>query len=207
MLPLPSALLLLLLARPTAAYFRVSSIFSSHMVLQRNAPLSLWGSATPGLRIQLVPQREGDAPLSPAVATAAADGSWSVHFGPLPSSAVAYTLTLSTEGAGGGDSVYLDDVLIGDVFFCGGQSNAQIPTDYTFGGAEAIAASSALGTSVRLFQGARAAWSFSPQAWRPTRRGHGRAPQLCLVSAQCAGTCWRASTTPPMGASRSRGSR
>ena len=101
-----------------AAAFRLAAVFSPHMVFQRETRLSIWGAATPGSSIKLVLQQDGSPPHAALSTTASADGTWVVPFGPLNGSFVPYTMTFTTSE---GDSVYLADVLVGDVYFCSGQ--------------------------------------------------------------------------------------
>jgi sialate O-acetylesterase len=67
------------------------------------------------------------APAANVSASAAADGSWAVLLPPQPSGAesggapTAYTI----RAAVGGEAALIDDVLFGEVWLCGGQSNMQ----------------------------------------------------------------------------------
>ena len=90
-------------------------ILSSHMVLQRGRPIHLWGWADPGEQVT--------AALRSATASTQADGlgHWSVYLPPEQAGGP-YQLTIS-----GTNSIVLDDVLIGDVWFASGQSNMQLP--------------------------------------------------------------------------------
>ncbi len=89
----------------------LSPIFGEHMVLQRDKPNPLWGWTQPGqtVSIEIAGQK--------ASATAGADGKWSVTIA-VPPAGGPYTLTIS-----GPETLELHDVLVGDVWLCGGQSN------------------------------------------------------------------------------------
>ncbi len=93
----------------------VSTIFGDHMVLQRDKPDALWGWSEPGdtIRVQF-----GD---KSATATAGADRRWQVKIQPPPAGGP-YTVKIS-----GRQTVELHDVLVGDVWLCGGQSNMGLP--------------------------------------------------------------------------------
>jgi sialate O-acetylesterase len=102
---------------PTTARadIRLPRLVGDGMVLQRDAPLKLWGWADPGERIaiQFVDQKRQ--------VTARADGSWSIALAPLPAGGP-YTMQLR-----GKRSMTLRNVLIGDVWLASGQSNMEFP--------------------------------------------------------------------------------
>jgi hypothetical protein len=95
----------------------VALSFASSMVLQRDAPNVLWGRAAPGARVSAALGCAGCPALSPA--TAGADGTWRVALPALPATATPFAVTVSAPGAA---DVVLDDVLVGDVLLCTGQS-------------------------------------------------------------------------------------
>ena len=90
-------------------------ILSSHMVLQRGRPIHLWGWADPGEQVK--------ATLRGTSASAKADGlgKWSLYL-PEQKAGGPYQVTIA-----GSNTIVLDDVLIGDVWFASGQSNMQLP--------------------------------------------------------------------------------
>jgi sialate O-acetylesterase len=88
-------------------------VFSDHMVLQRDQPVPVWGTATPGTTIAVEFGGQNKS------TTTDAEGKWSVDLDSLSASAESRTLTVSA----GDDSVKFDDVLVGEVWLCGGQSN------------------------------------------------------------------------------------
>jgi sialate O-acetylesterase len=92
---------------------KVPAIFGSHMVLQRDQKDRIWGWADPGeeVTVKLAGQEK--------TAKAGADGSWQVVLDPLPAGGP-HTLTIQ-----GKNTVRLDDVLVGEVWICSGQSNMQ----------------------------------------------------------------------------------
>jgi sialate O-acetylesterase len=107
------SLLLALLAGAAQADVRLAEVFSDHMVLQRDRPLNLWGQATPG---QTLSVHLGDRSGTARVET---DGRWRVQLPPLPAGGP-YRLVVK-----GDQTVVLNDVLIGDVWLLGGQSNME----------------------------------------------------------------------------------
>ncbi len=95
---------------------RMPGVLSSHMVLQRDRPIHIWGWSAPGEKVTVE--------LQGARRDAVGDGlgSWSVYLPPAPAGGP-FQVTV-TDGA---DRVVLDDVLIGDVWFASGQSNMEMP--------------------------------------------------------------------------------
>ena len=120
-------LLLALLAATVQAEVRLSNVFGEHMVLQRDRPLRLWGTATPG---QTLAVELGSRQASTRVG---ADGRWQVQLAPLPAGGPHRLLVK------GDQTVELRDVLIGDVWLLGGQSNMEWPLAQTDTGALEIA--------------------------------------------------------------------
>lgn len=89
----------------------LSRFFTDHAVLQRGQPIKVWGWATPKSKVEV----EFDNKKSSAVA--GADGKWVASF-PAMKAGGPYDMTVT------GDSVIkVKDILIGDVWLCGGQSN------------------------------------------------------------------------------------
>ncbi len=112
-----SAVVLLIAASPVAASaeVRLPHFLSSHMVLQRDMPVHLWGWAEPGEKVTVS--------LRDASRSDTADelGKWSVFLPPQQAGGP-YKLTVA-----GSNTIVLDDVLIGDVWFASGQSNMEMP--------------------------------------------------------------------------------
>lgn len=107
-----------LAAEPAAGPVRplVSPIFSDHMVLQQGKPNRIWGWTTAGAKVS-VAIADGGETFTTVSAAAAADGRWQAEFAAPPAGGP-YSLTVE-----GPTRVELRDVLVGEVWFCGGQSN------------------------------------------------------------------------------------
>lgn len=98
--------------------FKVSSVFSSHMVLQRDTPITVWGfSNTKGSVIT------GTFDGETATTTVASDGTWTLTFPAHAYTKVGQSMIISDDR---GNTTTLEDILIGDVWFIGGQSNAEL---------------------------------------------------------------------------------
>lgn len=104
------------------AHVRLPHFFSSHMVLQRDQSVPIWGRAAPGSRIKVA--------FAGHQVRAKANhlGRWMVHLPPM--AADSHGQNLVTTGNG---RIVLHDVLVGDVWLCSGQSNMQFPVDGWWG--------------------------------------------------------------------------
>ena len=94
---------------------KLPGILSSHMVLQRDRPVHIWGWSYAGEKVAVA--LDG----SSRDATGDSLGNWSV-FLPPKAAGGPYQLTVTS-----GNKIVLDDVLIGDVWFASGQSNMEMP--------------------------------------------------------------------------------
>ena len=96
------------------AEVRLPKVFSSHMVLQRDMPLQVWGWAQPNETVTVS--------LASATAQAQANdrGEWKVV---LPAMKAGGPFILKVTGS---SSVEFDDVMIGEVWLCSGQSNMEM---------------------------------------------------------------------------------
>ena len=90
---------------------RLPGIIQSHMVLQRDVAVPIWGWAEPQEEITVTFAGQTKA------ATAAANGEWTVTLDPLPGGGP-HTMTIA-----GGNTIALEDILVGEVRLCSGQSN------------------------------------------------------------------------------------
>lgn len=124
---LVTTILCLMAAELAQADVRLAQVFSSHMVLQRDTPLTVWGWAQPGEKVTV---RLAEASRE----TQANDrGEWKVV---LPAMKAGGPLTLTAAGA---NSVNCEDVLVGEVWLCSGQSNMEMGIGAVQNGKEEIA--------------------------------------------------------------------
>ena len=93
----------------------VSNVYQANMVLQRDKPLSVWGWAEPG---EAVAVAFADQTMT---TTAAADRSWQVELQAMPAASTPQTMTIQ----GASQTLTLDNILVGDVWILGGQSNME----------------------------------------------------------------------------------
>ena len=94
------------------------NVFSSNMVLQRDKPIAVWGKATSGEKVTV--QFSGQTQSC----VADAKGLWKVVLNPMKASAVPAEMIIL-----GSNTIKLDNILVGDVWFCTGQSNMEYRLD------------------------------------------------------------------------------
>lgn len=97
----------------------IAPIFNDNMVLQRGKPDTIWGWSEPGDTVRV------DIGDHTATGTAGADKRWQVKIDP-PAPGGPYTVKIT-----GHQAVELHNVLVGDVWLCGGQSNMGLPLRFT----------------------------------------------------------------------------
>jgi sialate O-acetylesterase len=127
-----------LLSPTLTAAVTLPSVLNSHMVLQRDQPVPLWGWATPGEKVSV-----SFAGQTKDV-TADAEGTWKVSLDAMPANANPQAMVIR-----GSNEIRLDDILVGEVWIGSGQSNMQWSVEASDKPAEEIAAASHPG--IRLF--------------------------------------------------------
>lgn len=109
-------ILLLLAVIPVFSQVRLPRLITDGMVLQRNVKLKIWGWASSGETVSLMLSTDKTKPYS---TRANKNGEWSI--------------TLSKQKAGGpyymkiaaSNQLVINDIMIGDVWLCSGQSNME----------------------------------------------------------------------------------
>ncbi len=104
----------LLYSSTFAQQLKPASIFTDHMVLQRETAVPIWGVSSPKEKIEV-----SFAGQTKSTQTGK-DGKWMVMLDPLEASTVGRELVIT-----GKSVVILSDILVGDVWICSGQSNMQ----------------------------------------------------------------------------------
>jgi len=100
----------------------LAAVFSDHAVLQRNRPILLWGHAGPGETVSATFGNDS------ATTEADAKGRWELRF-PARGAGGPYSLTVRA----GAKTQALSDLMLGDVYLCGGQSNMEFPARFSTG--------------------------------------------------------------------------
>lgn len=102
---------------------RLPAVISDNMVLQQQSDVRLWGNARPGSKVTVIPSWDHK------TYTTAADkeGDWSLNV-TTPSAGGPYTVSISD-----GKGLTIDNVMIGEVWVCSGQSNMDMRMSGRYG--------------------------------------------------------------------------
>jgi sialate O-acetylesterase len=119
------------------AEIKLPTVISSNMVLQREIPINIWGWAKPGEKVSI--QFNGQKLNTKA----SQDSTWKIVLKPMAAGGP-YELVIS-----GNNSITLNNILIGDVWLCGGQSNMEFSMNQLNKSADEIAAANQ--PKIRLF--------------------------------------------------------
>lgn len=117
------------LAAGGAAEIEPHPLFSDNMVIQRRQPIRVWGRAVPGGTVRVTLNGKSGS------ATVAANGEWNVELPPEETAGGPYELLVEGE-----KSIRYQNVMIGDVWVCSGQSNMEWPVRSAKNAKEEIAA-------------------------------------------------------------------
>lgn len=121
------------------ANVRLPAIIGSHMVLQQKSKITIWGWCDPGEKIKLKAAWD--------TAIYSATGSWTAKWSIQLQTPVAggpYTISIN-----GNNSIVLDDVMIGEVWVCSGQSNMEMSVNWGLPYQDEVA--KATNTRIRFF--------------------------------------------------------
>src|SRR5258708_7030599 len=104
----------------TARALAVPSVISDGMVYQQQRTMRVWGWASPGteVSVQLLLEETGGSVHNDRV-TADTHGKWMAELPPMDASFLAYQIFISN----GTSRITVKNVLIGEVWLAGGQSN------------------------------------------------------------------------------------
>ncbi|MFP5039836.1 sialate O-acetylesterase [Parasediminibacterium sp. JCM 36343] len=111
---LACVLLLLVLVKNTNANVKPNNVFSNNMVLQRNAKVPVWGTAEEGEKVRLTFGEQ-------KVSTTAKQGKWMLWLQPMPANNQPQVMEIE-----GKNKITITNVLVGEVWFCSGQSNMEM---------------------------------------------------------------------------------
>lgn len=98
---------------PLHAAVTLNPLFQDHAVLQQGIPTPVWGTADPGEKVTV------DFAGQSVATVAAADGKWLVRLAPLT---IGEPRALTVTGK---NKIVLQDILVGEVWVCSGQSNME----------------------------------------------------------------------------------
>ncbi len=138
-----------------ARSLEVAGLFSDGAVLQREKSVPVWGWASPGATVTV------SFAGHEAAATCGGDGRWMVVLPAMSANGDGQTLTITA----GDEQITFEDVLVGEVWLCGGQSNMAWTLRSSDGWEEAAAAAEV--STIRLFQVLPRVTAESPQSRLP----------------------------------------
>ena len=118
---------------------QMPNVFANDMVLQRNKPIPFFGTANANDEITVQFSKQTKKVKSDS------DGKWKIVFDPLPAGGP-HTLIVKTKDK----KIEFNNILMGDVWLCSGQSNMLFRLNQSFEGKKAIENSS--NKNIRLFQ-------------------------------------------------------
>ncbi|MDF1852895.1 MAG: sialate O-acetylesterase [Verrucomicrobiales bacterium] len=95
---------------------QLAKVFSDHAVLQRDAPLPIWGRAKPNTKVQVEFSGQKASTISNG------EGRWRLEWKPLDAASEGRNLTVSS----GEETIEVSDLLVGEVWLASGQSNMQM---------------------------------------------------------------------------------
>ena len=101
------------------AEIKLPALIGDGMVLQRDAEVNVWGNAAPSSKIKIVTSWDS----AKYVAKADSEGAWQVKVS-TPGAGGPYSIEISENGK---NKLVIEDILIGEVWLCSGQSNMEMP--------------------------------------------------------------------------------
>ncbi len=119
--------LIALISTVAVAEVTLPNIFTDHMVLQRNQENPIWGTANANEKITISIASEKVSTRSDK------DGKWRAKLPSLPAGGP-HTIKIR-----GSNRLQIEDVLVGEVWFCSGQSNMQLSVKDSYGAEVEIA--------------------------------------------------------------------
>lgn len=135
------------LSQQCVADITVPRIFSDHMVLQQNSQVEVWGNAEPDQALEI--SFNGQT----VDVTASSDGKWSGVIG-TPTAGGPYQLEIKAKKDQA--KIVLNDVMVGEVWICSGQSNMEWPVSKSLS-PESVIQNSKKFPNVRLFSASHSA--------------------------------------------------
>ncbi len=108
-----AALAIFLASHSVQAALKMPNIFGDHMVVQQKMPIKVWGWTNPGQEVSV--ELAGKS----VSAKANSDGRFDVSLPEMPAGGP-HTMTIRAD-----DTITFEDVLVGEVWICSGQSNMQ----------------------------------------------------------------------------------
>ena len=111
--PIVLVIIFIMISTFVRADIKLPSIFNDHMVLQQHTETSIWGKASLNEKVQVKCSWEDRTYIT----NSDKNGDWAIKI-KTPTAGGPYTITISD-----GKEFQLNDILIGEVWLCSGQSN------------------------------------------------------------------------------------
>lgn len=123
--------LLLLSVKAMAQYplLRLPAIYSDHAILQQDSEIKIWGWSSPRTKVKVIPSWSNDTIVTETMSSA----KWETLIR-TPSAGGPYKIEI----VGFNKSITIQDVAIGELWLCGGQSNMEWSASRVTDGKEAI---------------------------------------------------------------------
>jgi len=115
-----SVALLFIFSLSALANIRLPAVIGSHMVLQQKTRVMIWGWCDPGEKVKL----KAGWDTATYSATGTGEAKWSLEL-QTPEAGGPYTISIN-----GNNQILLEDVLIGEVWVCSGQSNMEMNVNW-----------------------------------------------------------------------------
>ncbi|QNN65140.1 9-O-acetylesterase [Sphingomonas rhizophila] len=155
-------------ATPAMAGVGLPATLSDHAVIQRGTPIPIWGTGTPRTRVTITFNGRT------ARSVVGADGRWRAQL-PAMKAGGPYRLDVTSSD---GSRASADDILVGDVWLCSGQSNMEYPLRRTLDGDGEVAEADdpqlrLMKVERQLADSAQASFAKAPQ-WQRSTPGSAR---------------------------------
>jgi sialate O-acetylesterase len=137
-----TAALVVAVSPAVQAEVKLHQLFTDNAVLQQDKDVPIWGTANDGEEVKISLTTEGRGPMA---TTTAKDGKWLVKVGKLKAGGP-YELTVE----GKSNKVTSKNILVGEVWVCGGQSNMEWTVNGTADAAQVK--ENAKNSSIRRFK-------------------------------------------------------
>ncbi|MBQ5663278.1 MAG: 9-O-acetylesterase, partial [Bacteroidaceae bacterium] len=116
-----SSILAIATANNANAEIKMNPLFTDNMVMQQKSNAPVWGKAEPGAKVKVTTSWNKKSYTTEADE----NGKWMVKVN-TPGAGGAYSMKISENG---GEPVTINNILIGEVWLCSGQSNMQMPVN------------------------------------------------------------------------------
>ncbi len=131
---------------PTVMFLTLPSVLSDGTVLQRDKPIKIWGADIPGKQVTVEIYDNQNNVIRNTSVTTNSDGSFMATFNtPISASFNKYKIVCSDDST----TKTINDVLFGDVWLSGGQSNMELQTRYIDGAQDLL--NNANNSNIRFF--------------------------------------------------------